>query len=100
MAKYICTICGYVYDESDGSWEELPEGWVCPVCGAEKSDFEKQVESEPAKAEEKNHTPIDNASTDMREMTPLEISALCSNLARGCEKQYKPVEEAQFKELA
>ncbi len=100
MAKYVCTICGYIYDESDGSWGDLPEDWVCPVCGAEKSDFEKQGDSKSTKTEEKEQTAIIETATDMREMTPLEISALCSNLARGCEKQYKPAEEAQFKELA
>jgi rubrerythrin len=36
----------------------------------------------------------------MQELSPLEISALCSNLARGCEKQYKPEEADLFKELA
>ncbi len=36
----------------------------------------------------------------MQEMSPLELSALCTNLARGCEKQYKPEEAALFKELA
>ena len=36
----------------------------------------------------------------MKEMTSLEISALCTNLARGCEKQYKPAEAALFNELA
>lgn len=48
--KYICLICGWVYDEEKGSpedgippgtrWEELDESWVCPECGAEKSEFE------------------------------------------------------------
>ncbi len=50
MAKYRCTICGYVYDpelgDPDGGiepgtpFEEIPDDWVCPVCGAAKSDFE------------------------------------------------------------
>ncbi len=39
-------------------------------------------------------------STDMQELSPLEISALCTNLARGCEKQYKSKEAALFTELA
>ncbi|HWQ57958.1 MAG TPA: rubredoxin [Clostridia bacterium] len=49
MSKYVCTICGYIYDEAEGipedniapgtKWEDLPEDWVCPVCGAEKSAF-------------------------------------------------------------
>lgn len=52
MKKYVCTICGYVYDEAEGDpenniapgtkWEDLPEDWVCPLCGAGKSDFEEQ----------------------------------------------------------
>jgi rubredoxin len=51
MQKYRCTVCGYVYDpqlgDADGGikpgtpFEQLPEGWSCPVCGASKSDFEK-----------------------------------------------------------
>lgn len=51
MAKYKCTVCGYVYDpelgDPDGgikpgtSFEEIPDDWVCPVCGAAKSEFEK-----------------------------------------------------------
>ena len=51
MAKYKCTVCGYVYDpelgDPDGGikpgtpFEELPDGWICPVCGAMKSEFEK-----------------------------------------------------------
>lgn len=48
--KYLCLLCGYVYDEEQGSpqegiepetrWEDLPEDWVCPDCGAMKTDFE------------------------------------------------------------
>ncbi len=51
MMKYQCTVCGYIYDEDDGDpdggippgtkWEDLPDDWVCPVCGAEKDQFEK-----------------------------------------------------------
>ena len=51
MAKYKCTVCGYIYDpelgDPDGgiapgtSFEEIPDDWVCPVCGAAKSDFER-----------------------------------------------------------
>lgn len=49
MQKYRCLVCGYVYDPSIGDpendiphgtpFEELPEEWVCPVCGAEKDMF-------------------------------------------------------------
>ncbi len=51
MQKYKCTVCGYVYDPEIGDpdsgikpgtpFENLPDNWVCPVCGAEKSLFEK-----------------------------------------------------------
>lgn len=52
MDKYVCTVCGYVYDPAKGdsdsgikpgiSFDDLPDDWVCPVCGAEKEAFEKQ----------------------------------------------------------
>ncbi len=52
MDKYVCTICGYVYDPELGDpdndvasgtkWEDVPDDWECPVCGASKDDFEKQ----------------------------------------------------------
>ena len=42
MATYRCEVCGYVYDErEEGSkWSDLPDDWVCPVCGVPKSSFE------------------------------------------------------------
>ena len=43
MNKYVCLLCGYVYDEEEQGvkWEELPEDWVCPLCGAPKDQFQK-----------------------------------------------------------
>ncbi len=51
MAKYKCSVCGYIYDpelgDPDGGirpgtpFEKLPDGWTCPVCGASKDQFEK-----------------------------------------------------------
>jgi rubredoxin len=43
MAKYECTACGFVYDEDvEGTkFEDLPDDWVCPVCGVDKSFFTK-----------------------------------------------------------
>lgn len=48
--KYICVICGFIYDEAEGwpedgiepetRWEDVPENWFCPDCGASKIDFE------------------------------------------------------------
>ena len=53
MEKWICTVCGYVYDPSIGdptsgidpgtAFEELPDDWVCPECGAPKDMFEKSA---------------------------------------------------------
>ena len=42
--KYVCTICGYVYDdaEHDVPFEELPDDWTCPLCGVGKENFEAQ----------------------------------------------------------
>jgi rubredoxin len=47
--KYVCDICGYVYDEELGDvdngiepgtkWEDLPEDFVCPLCGVDKDNF-------------------------------------------------------------
>ncbi len=39
--KWVCTVCGYVYDE-ETPFEELPEDWVCPLCGVDKSFFEQK----------------------------------------------------------
>jgi len=50
MQKYKCTVCGYIYDPEKGdpdsgiepgtAFEDIPEDWACPKCGAQKSDFE------------------------------------------------------------
>ena len=40
-AKWVCSVCGYVYD-GDVPFEDLPDDWTCPLCGAPKSEFEKQ----------------------------------------------------------
>ena len=39
--KYKCTACGYIYDEAveKSKFSDLPNDWVCPVCGTEKEDF-------------------------------------------------------------
>lgn len=36
---FICSICGYVYNDPNFGFEELPKNWVCPVCGATKTAF-------------------------------------------------------------
>ena len=52
MEKYVCSVCGYIYDEAQGiseegiapgtKWEDLPDDWVCPLCGVSKEEFEKE----------------------------------------------------------
>lgn len=50
MTKYICKVCGYIYDPEIGdedsgiapgtAFKDIPDDWVCPVCAAQKDDFE------------------------------------------------------------
>ena len=52
LDKYECTVCGYIYDPLVGDpdsgimpvrlFEDLPDDWVCPVCGAGKDEFVKE----------------------------------------------------------
>ncbi|HAK88740.1 MAG TPA: rubredoxin [Nitrospiraceae bacterium] len=52
MEKWKCSVCGYVYEPENGdpdsgvpagtSFEQLPDNWVCPICGAGKDMFEKE----------------------------------------------------------
>jgi len=52
MDRYVCSVCGYVYDPAGGdpeygiepgtSFEDLPDDWTCPVCGVSKDEFEKE----------------------------------------------------------
>lgn len=53
MEKYVCTVCGWVYDPAVGApdsgveagtkWEDVPEDFVCPACGVGKEHFEIQA---------------------------------------------------------
>jgi rubredoxin len=50
LRKWMCVVCGFIYDEAAGlpeegidpgtRWEDVPDTWTCPDCGATKSDFE------------------------------------------------------------
>ena len=52
MKKYVCVVCGWVYDPEVGdpegriapgtAFEDIPDDWVCPLCGVGKDDFEVQ----------------------------------------------------------
>ncbi len=104
--KYKCSICGYVYDEATEGvpFADLPEDWQCPLCMAPKALFEP-VEEAPAEAvstaatETPKHTDEEHAD-ELQQLTLGQMAALCSNLAKGCEKQYMPQESALFEELA
>lgn len=49
MKKYVCVVCGYIYDEATGDpdngieagtkWEDVPEDFLCPLCGVGKDEF-------------------------------------------------------------
>lgn len=52
MDKYVCSVCGYVYDPAEGddengiapgtAFEDLPDEWVCPMCAVGKEQFQKE----------------------------------------------------------
>ena len=131
MSKFKCSICGFVYDEAAGwpekgiapgtKWEDIPDDFVCPLCGAPKSVFEKaetpqqdraaepsenvvkKVTASPTKVSdgsEKNNDVEGEDHEDLRELSVGELSALFSNLAKGCERQYLVEEMGLFNQLA
>ncbi len=108
MAKYVCPICGYTYEEAAGRpeegiapgtpWQALPDDWVCPLCGAPKAVFEGQSTQTPI-----NAPSVGVAETQQeppRELSVGELAAICTNLAKGCEKQYRAEEAELFSQLA
>ncbi len=49
MARYECTVCGYIHDDAtEGAWGSLPGDWKCPLCGAAKSQFKAMAEAKTA----------------------------------------------------
>ena len=96
--KYVCQICGYVYDDAKEKvpFAELPDDWKCLLCGAAKSDFKPEANGD----EKKVVTAMEPMEADLEKLSAGQLAALCSNLARGCEKQYKQEEADLFKQLA
>ena len=92
--KYICKICGYVYDDAKEKvpFDQLPDDWKCPLCGAMKKDF--VPESVTA------DTTSFQVETDLKPLNEGQLAMVCSNLARGCEKQYLLEEAEQFRKIA
>jgi rubredoxin len=122
MKQMVCSVCSYTYDEAKGvpeagiapgtPWEDLPEDWRCPWCGAGKEAFREKKETPPpppAPREERKAPPAQGEPREKprggkphieKQLSPMELSVICSNLARGCEKQYLPEQEAAFRKLA
>ena len=107
MKKFKCSICGFVYDEAIGipdrnippgtKWEDIPEDFTCPVCAAPKTMFMAMEDAGTAKAVPSSGTgPIEKIG----ELSAEELSAICSSLAKGCEKQRLGSEMEAFHELA
>lgn len=110
--KYICTVCGFVYDEDEGiaefgikpgtKFSSLPKDWVCPLCGSPKSAF-KPLEDE--KTEEKKE-PSEEKEREMKGEDKMhvlsygELSVMCSSLALGCEKEQLSKQQELYKKLA
>ena len=106
MRKYKCSVCGYVYDEAAGipekgiapgtKWGSLPDDWKCPLCGAPKPVFQLLEEEPSAPVPVQSDEPAD----ELKELSAGEISAICSSLALGCEKQRLSAEMEAFNRLA
>lgn len=120
MKKTVCSVCSYTYDEAKGipeagiapdtAWENLPEDWKCPVCGAGKDAFKESAptagatETGGGSAEGKRvrraAETAEAKAADERRLTAAEMSVVCSNLAKGCEKQYLAKQAEEFGRLA
>jgi rubredoxin len=107
MSIYVCKVCGFEYDESKGypslgiepntKWDNIPDNFKCPVCGASKKDFYKKEEESTTISEQKplkrnNHDNIDG-------LDPMILSAICLNLAKGTEKEFRAEESSLFLDL-
>lgn len=123
MARYICTICQYVYDEDVGipekgispgtKWNDLPDNWVCPVCGSPKMEF-RLLDDGPSNVSGRGKTsdtkgagltgsvkvPAGHGDDVLRELSFAEAAILCSNLSKGCERQYLMEESVAFREIS
>lgn len=110
MQKYICTVCGYIYDEALGRpqenilpgtvWREVPNDFMCPLCGATKDEFVLQQAEQKDEQKPVSDSTTLGVSQDKAERSNAQLSVIFSNLAKGCEKQYLPDESKLFQELA
>lgn len=85
MAKYECTVCGFIYDEEkEGKkWETLPEDWVCPVCASPKTVFKKLQGAEESPKSPVSPAPPSAAQSVMNEKTAKKlICSVCGFIVR------------------
>jgi len=107
VRKFKCSVCGFIYDEATGllekgiapgtKWEQVPDQFMCPWCGAPKAVFDEVKEQATASAP---LTDDEEYIESLSELSVGELSALCSNLAKGCEKQQLTEEMDLFYQLA
>jgi len=121
MRKFVCTICGYSFDESAGlpdkgiapgtSWDAISDDFVCPLCRAPKTAFnviDEAVSGPGQAAALSNAAQAPGASAQSQnapapgvgDLSAGEISAIFSSLALGCEKQRLTEEMEAFNKLA
>jgi rubrerythrin len=91
-------------------WEDLDEDFLCPICSVPKSEFNPIIEETTPEgtlhSENRNIQPHDTAnyetsnSEELAELSSGEISAICSSLAKGCEKQRLNLEMEAFIKIA
>lgn len=101
--RYKCGVCGYIYDEETEGvpFADLPDDWRCPVCGEGKEGFEPVEDDGPSgSAQSPVPEPVSWEKEDLRQLSAGELSALCSNLARGCSKQQLTRQSELFTELS
>lgn len=101
-------VCGYEYDEAAGDksqgiapgtkWEDLPEGWVCPICGADKTLFELAGGGEQQSAA--RPAPEQGQPQATSVMNAKEQAILCSNLSKAGDKQHNAPLASLFDRLA
>ncbi|MDD3116547.1 MAG: rubredoxin [Victivallaceae bacterium] len=115
MKKFKCSVCGYIYNEATGvpenqiapntKFDELPENWVCPLCGASKPEFDELKDEQPSKIEtslaQKEHNVTSRPKSDTAMQLSIgQLSTVFSNLANASEKQDQVEMSSLFQKLA
>ena len=82
MAKYRCTICGYIYDEEKEGilFKDLPDDWKCPLCFNPKSAFEKIEEDVEGVEEVTKETEVEDSMEAMAKDTPVRLKKAVSKI--------------------